>query len=63
MKLLYIPADRSLTPMPASIGEPEAVRCHAANILRNARARGEKPRPAGPRNTWKLPTGILRICF
>jgi hypothetical protein len=63
MKLHFIPLNKGTTPMPVSAGDPEAVRGHAANLLRNARARGDKPRPAGPRHTWRLSNGLLRICF
>lgn len=63
MKLTFTPLSRNALPMPESVGTIEDARAHAANILRSARARGERPRRAGPNGLWRLSNGLLRLCF
>lgn len=65
MKLEYIPSAPNATSMLESSGDDTAVRAHAANILRTARATGHRPRQVkgGIQPIWKLATGFLRICL
>jgi hypothetical protein len=65
MKLKYIPTVPNATSILESSGDDTAVRAHAANILRAARATGHRPSQlkGGIQPIWKLATGLLRICL
>ena len=67
MTLSFSPTVRAAaTDLLESTGEETAVRSHAANILRAARARGEHPKLVKDgllTRVWKLSNGLLKLCL
>ena len=67
MTLSFLPTVRAAaTDLLESSGEESAVRAHAANILRAAKARGEHPKlvKAGVlTRIWSLSNGLLKLCL
>lgn len=66
MTLHFIPNTPKATSMLESSGDESAVRAHAANILRCARANGAKPRCVFDgvlARAYKLSNGLLKLCL
>jgi hypothetical protein len=67
MTLTFSPtAPSAATDLLESTGDETAVRAHAANILRAARARGQHPKLVKDgllTRVWKLSNGLLKLCL
>jgi hypothetical protein len=67
MTLSFTPTVRTAAPdLLESTGDETAVRAHAANILRAARARGERPRTVLTgvmQRVYRLSNGLLKLCL
>lgn len=66
MTLHFIPHSKNATSMLESSGDESAVRTHAANILRCARANGSKPRcvfDGVMQRAYRLSNGLLKLCL
>lgn len=70
MTLSFIPSAPSSanvnTALLESQGDESTVRAHAANILRAARARGERPRVVAGSlmsKVYRISTGLLKLCL
>lgn len=66
MTLHFIPTTPNAASMIESEGDEQAVRAHAANVLRCARANGAKPRLVRDSvltRIYKLSNGLLKLCL
>jgi hypothetical protein len=67
MTLSFTPTVRTAAPdLLESQGDETLVRAHAANILRAARARGERPRTVLTgvmQRVYRLSNGLLKLCL
>jgi hypothetical protein len=67
MTLSFTPTVRTAAPdLLESTGDESTVRAHCANILRAARARGERPRAVLTgvlKRVYQLSNGLLKLCL